>query len=93
MRVLILLFTLVVNTVFAGELSVPIYATDEKNTYLGQVHFSNNPYGLLITPQLSGLPSGIHGFHLHEKGSCKNGAMAAGGHYDPQQTGSHQGPY
>ena len=46
------------------------------------------------------LPVGGHGLHVHENGSCdpaeKDGVMvaglAAGGHYDPQNTGKHEGP-
>jgi Cu-Zn family superoxide dismutase len=46
------------------------------------------------------LPTGGHGLHVHENGSCdpaeKDGVMvpglAAGGHYDPQGTGKHEGP-
>jgi superoxide dismutase, Cu-Zn family len=46
------------------------------------------------------LPSGGHGFHVHENGDCgparKDSAMtaglAAGGHYDPTKTGKHEGP-
>jgi superoxide dismutase, Cu-Zn family len=46
------------------------------------------------------LPSGGHGFHVHENGDCgparKDGTtaagLAAGGHYDPESTGKHEGP-
>lgn len=46
------------------------------------------------------LPPGGHGTHVHEKGSCepaeKDGQMVAGlgagGHFDPQGTGKHEGP-
>lgn len=57
--------------------------------------------GIKLTPNLRGLPAGEHGFHVHEHPSCDAGknaegqavaALAAGGHYDPDQTGSHQGP-
>jgi Cu-Zn family superoxide dismutase len=49
---------------------------------------------------VSGIPDGDHGFHVHEKGDCgpgeKDGKMeaglAAGGHYDPHATKSHQVP-
>ena len=49
---------------------------------------------------LKGLPPGPHGFHVHENGSCAPGtannqpvpAGGAGGHYDPQKTGKHEGP-
>jgi len=67
----------------------------------GEVTISESPYGLVFKPSLSGLPSGIHGFHVHQNPSCdpvnKDGkmepAMAAGGHWDPEKTGKHEGPY
>ncbi|BEM77471.1 superoxide dismutase [Cu-Zn] [Serratia marcescens] len=68
---------------------------------IGKVVISETPYGLLFTPNLKALPAGVHGFHVHEKGSCEPGmkdgkavaALAAGGHFDPQKTGKHLGPY
>ncbi|WP_182091009.1 superoxide dismutase family protein, partial [Serratia sp. ME43] len=68
---------------------------------IGKVAISETPYGLLFTPSLKALPAGVHGFHVHEKGSCEPGmkdgkavaALAAGGHFDPQKTGKHLGPY
>lgn len=54
-----------------------------------------------MTPDLSGLPAGAHGFHIHTNPDCglaeKDGkivpSLAAGGHFDPFNTGSHEGPY
>lgn len=68
---------------------------------IGKVTISETPYGLQFAPALSGLKPGIHGFHVHAKGSCEPGtsdgktvaAGAAGGHLDPQNTGKHLGPY
>ncbi|WP_419204293.1 superoxide dismutase [Cu-Zn] SodC [Bordetella trematum] len=68
---------------------------------VGTVTLSQTPYGTLLTPDLHGLPPGIHGFHLHEKPSCEPSqadgktvpAGAAGGHWDPKKTGAHKGPY
>lgn len=68
---------------------------------IGKVVISETPYGLLFTPDLKALPAGVHGFHVHENGSCEPGmkdgkavaALAAGGHFDPQKTGKHLGPY
>jgi superoxide dismutase, Cu-Zn family len=68
---------------------------------IGTVTLSDSPYGLLLTPQLTDLTAGIHGFHVHQNGSCepleKDGQMvaglAAGGHFDPHNTGKHLGPY
>ncbi|MCY4471357.1 MAG: superoxide dismutase [Cu-Zn] SodC [Kistimonas sp.] len=56
--------------------------------------------GVTLTPDLHSLPPGEHGFHVHENPSCDSGdkegqpvaALAAGGHYDPDNTGTHQGP-
>ena len=60
----------------------------------GTVRIVETPYGLAFLPTLTGLPPGLHGFHVHEKPSCapgeQNGAMApaigAGGHLDPAGT-------
>ncbi|GMN89511.1 superoxide dismutase family protein [Francisella sciaenopsi] len=50
--------------------------------------------GILITPYLYNLPaSSVHGMHIHINPSCDNGGMAAGGHWDPDNTGKHLGPY
>jgi superoxide dismutase, Cu-Zn family len=68
---------------------------------LGTVTFTDTAGGLLMTPKLSGLPPGKHGFHIHEKGDCGPGmnqgkiaaGFAAGGHYDPAHTKKHLGPF
>lgn len=54
---------------------------------------SETPYGLLFTPNLKSLPVGVHGFHVHENGSCEVGvkdgakvaALGAVGHLDPKK--------
>jgi Cu-Zn family superoxide dismutase len=68
---------------------------------IGTVTLSDSPYGLILTPQLTGLTPGIHGFHIHEKPDCGHAmegdkmvpGQAAGGHFDPKGTGKHEGPY
>ncbi|ORM50841.1 superoxide dismutase [Pantoea conspicua] len=68
---------------------------------LGSVTIEETQYGLQFTPDLKGLQPGIHGFHVHAKGSCEPGesqgkvvaAGAAGGHLDPANSGKHLGPY
>lgn len=62
---------------------------------IGTISFQDSPNGLKVSTLLTQLPSGYHGFHIHEKGSCapaeKDGkmgaALAAGGHFNPQHTG------
>ena len=36
---------------------------------------------------------GAHGFHIHQTPDCGDKGMKAGGHLDPDNTNSHQGPY
>jgi Cu-Zn family superoxide dismutase len=68
---------------------------------IGTITATQSEYGLLLTPALSGLPPGVHGFHVHENPSCDPGqkdgakaaAIAAGGHFDPAKSGKHEGPY
>lgn len=68
---------------------------------VGTVEFRDGQYGLLIVPNLKGLTPGPHGAHIHEKPDCgpamNHGNVvpggAAGGHFDPQNTGYHEGPY
>jgi Cu-Zn family superoxide dismutase len=78
---------------FAAEVSADIYAADSNHKLLGSVGFKDTPFGLLITPNLTALPTGLHGFHLHQHANCSDHAMAAGAHFDPQNTNTHQGPY
>jgi len=87
----------------AADLTVTMNAVDEKGIggEVGQVVISETAYGLVFTPNLAGLPAGLHGFHVHENPSCepkeKDGkmtaALAAGGHYDPAKTGKHDLPW
>ncbi|HEY0065337.1 MAG TPA: superoxide dismutase [Cu-Zn] SodC [Telluria sp.] len=68
---------------------------------LGTVTIEETPYGVVFTPSLTGLDPGVHGFHVHEKGNCgpdmKDGkpvpALAAGGHYDPDNSKQHGLPW
>ncbi|HEX2152154.1 MAG TPA: superoxide dismutase [Cu-Zn] SodC [Stellaceae bacterium] len=67
---------------------------------VGTVTIADGAQGAVVKADLKGLPPGPHGFHVHENGSCQpataNGetvpAGAAGGHFDPQDTGTHAGP-
>ncbi|NNF51910.1 MAG: superoxide dismutase [Gammaproteobacteria bacterium] len=65
----------------------------------GIVEFEDGPHGLIIKPRLHGMDPGPHAAHVHEHPSCEPDdemgmpAGAAGGHYDPEGTGVHAGPY
>ena len=68
---------------------------------VGAVTFSDSRQGAQIVLDLKGLAPGPHGLHLHQNGSCAPApgpdgkpvaAGAAGGHWDPAQSGHHMGP-
>lgn len=46
----------------------------------GYVTLTETPNGVLIEAELTGLPAGEHGFHIHETGSCSPDFSTAGGH-------------
>lgn len=81
------------SSVHAAQVTATIYSTGANQNSIGTVVFSETPYGLLISPNFNNLPAGLHGFHLHQHPDCGNTGMSAGGHYDPANTNSHQGPY
>ncbi len=73
---------------------------------IGFVRIEDTRAGLRLTPELHnlaryGIRPGPHGFHIHEMGdlapTIKDGRVvrggSAGGHYDPERTGRHAGPY
>ncbi len=63
------------------------------------IHSMSGQIALMV--ELHGLSPGEHGMHVHANASCEsaagaNGEMApagaAGSHYDPAQSGRHEGP-
>ncbi|PZP32493.1 MAG: superoxide dismutase [Cu-Zn] SodC2 [Roseateles depolymerans] len=99
----LLLAAAAVNAQAADPLQIRLNVVDENGVgaSAGQVVVTETRYGLVFTPDLSGLPPGLHGFHVHENASCapreldgkKVPAAAAGGHFDPQKTGHHGTPW
>jgi Cu-Zn family superoxide dismutase len=90
------------GTATAAEITIPMKMLGESgDVAAGVVVVSETPYGLVFTPALAGLPPGLHGFHVHENGSCAAGekdgkvvaGLAAGGHYDPQASKRHGLPW
>ncbi|WP_417421137.1 superoxide dismutase [Cu-Zn] SodC [Halomonas sp.] len=84
------------------EVDMHKVSTDGVEESIGSVSLETTDHGLLLTPSLSGLEPGVYGFHVHQNASCEpaendegemTAAQAAGGHYDPEETGTHQGPY
>src|SRR5437763_6588299 len=54
------------------------------STSKGTVHFQDaGDTGVEVVVDLTGVPPGVHGFHVHEKGDCGNNGQNAGGHFNP----------
>lgn len=79
--------------------------TAENETGLGEqvgtITITETANGLVFFPLLEGITPGTHGFHVHENPSLAPdmvdgklvAGMQAGGHYDPEMSGMHLGPY
>jgi Cu-Zn family superoxide dismutase len=54
------------------------------NTVSGTTTFVERGDKVLVEGRLTGLPPGLHGFHVHEKGDCSApDASSAGAHFNP----------
>lgn len=83
--------------------TVEMNFVDEKGVTeaIGTITLTDSQYGLVLTPNLKGLTAGAHGFHVHANPNCgpdgaddkKGPALAAGGHFDPDNTGKHDTPW
>jgi superoxide dismutase, Cu-Zn family len=93
----------VAGAAYAASETVTINLIDANGVgkKIGTLRLSDTEAGLRITPQLAGLPPGDRGFHVHVNANCGPGngsndqpaaGLAAGGHYDPAETGKHLGP-
>src|SRR3990172_5629354 len=92
---------LVALPLFAAETVVPMNLVNEQGVgkAIGTIMISEGPKGLVLTPQLTDLTPGLHGFHVHQNPDCSAGmkegkqvpGLAAGGHYDPAMAGKHEG--
>ena len=66
---------------------------------LGTVTLTPTPRGVLLLIDLTRVPPGAHGFHIHEHAACWPDFKAAGGHFNPARKshgiknpeGSHAG--
>jgi Cu-Zn family superoxide dismutase len=97
-----LVLVLSATMAMAAGTKVDINAINAEGTgkAIGSATLSDSDEGLVINVNLSGMPDGEHGFHVHEKGDCSPGTkdgkmaagLAAGPHYDPKGTKTHKGP-
>ena len=89
---LVISSTAIAKAMAQPEVTLTMYDT-KTNQSVGTITLIQEKYGLMISPNITGLTPGVHGIHIHENPSCADGGMAAGGHLDPHNTGTHKGPY
>ena len=68
---------------FAEHGHAEIRGTADGSAITGTAALTDTPQGLKIIVQLQQAPSGTHGLHIHQSGTCGSGGQAAGGHYNP----------
>jgi len=71
---------------------------DKDGKEVGKVDFSDTPSGVLMRLDLTAVPPGEHGLHLHTVGKCAPPDFkSAGGHFNPDDTKhglmSDEGPH
>lgn len=70
-----------------GPSATATLAPTSGSTASGTVNFTQRGDGAVdVEVHLTGVPEGVHGFHIHEKGDCGDNGNAAGGHYNPTGT-------
>ena len=74
----------------SGPMAMVMLAPTAGNTARGMVHFADLGGGTVeVKVDLTGVPAGVHGFHVHDKGDCGDNGNAAVGHFN--QTGAPHG--
>ena len=58
---------------------------DQSGTNLGTLQVMDADGGVHVSGELTGVPNGEHGFHIHETGTCDAAAKfeSAGAHFEP----------
>jgi superoxide dismutase, Cu-Zn family len=86
---------------YAETVTINMIDASGVGTVIGTISLSDANEGLVVMPDLADLPPGDHGFHVHVNPNCGPSAgpdgqpaagFAAGGHYDPANSGKHLGP-
>ncbi|SJM89815.1 Superoxide dismutase (Cu-Zn) [Crenothrix polyspora] len=89
-----------------GLLCVPLHAYEKRNEakaklynqagkIIGKVEFSQHKHNVKVKVNVTGLPAGFHGFHVHTTGQCTivNATppfTSAGGHFKLDPTSNHK---
>ena len=73
----------VTGNAWAAKAKAEIRGTSPDSPVSGTATFEDTDKGLAVNVEVMNVSPGLHGFHIHEKGSCDDKGNAAGGHYNP----------
>jgi Cu-Zn family superoxide dismutase len=84
--IMILLATIGVVSLAGAQAPVDAQAEikDAAGRLVGRANLTQTADGVRIQTTLAGLPTGMHGFHIHETGKCDPPFETAGGHFNPE---------
>lgn len=88
MKQLVLLSAAMLLTAACATTSGPVASTllqaTSGSTVSGTVTLTEKKDGSVrVAVVLAGVPAGVHGFHIHDKGDCGDNGNAAGPHFNP----------
>lgn len=67
-----------------GPMGMAVMTPISGSNAKGMVHMQELADGTVdVNADLTGVPPGVHGFHIHDKGTCADNGNAAGGHFNP----------
>jgi len=70
-----------------------VIPTKTGGSIAGTITFTKTEKGTRVQADLTGLPAGKHGFHIHEFGDASSpDGKAAGSHFDPKMVKKHGDP-
>ena len=68
---------------YAGTAIAELKGIAPDSRLKGNIKFTEEKGGVVVLGELSKAPTGKHGIHIHQKGSCADQGQAAGGHLNP----------
>ena len=73
--------------------AVAVFIPTKGSSVMGTVTFTKGEKGTRVLAELTGVPAGKHGFHVHEFGDASSpDGKAAGSHFDPKMAKKHGDP-
>ena len=82
--ILLVLATAACRSAKPGPMAMAMLHPISGSQAVGMAHFQENADGSVeVHLEMTNVPPGQHGFHIHDKGDCGDNGNAAGGHFNP----------